>query len=172
MNDPLTLYKLMILYMLKKVTFPLTNSQMLQFFLDNDYTDYFTFQRVLNELETSGLVHSRTARNTSRYGITPQGEESLDCFVSSLSEAIIGDMDSFLSQHKTQLRNESSVTAAYEKTGGQEYMVHCQVTEGKNTVIRLDLTVPTVEQAETICDNWPKNSQAIYSHAVNLLLKP
>ena len=42
MTDPLTIYKLMILYMLKQVAFPLTNTQMLNYFLDREYTNYFT----------------------------------------------------------------------------------------------------------------------------------
>ena len=33
--DSATLYKLMILYMLNKVDFPLTNSQISEFFLEN-----------------------------------------------------------------------------------------------------------------------------------------
>ena len=41
-QEPETLYKLMILYMLNKVNFPLTNSQLTQFFLDKEYTTYFT----------------------------------------------------------------------------------------------------------------------------------
>ena len=38
MAEPFTLYKLIILYMLKKVDFPLTNSQISEFVLDEGYT--------------------------------------------------------------------------------------------------------------------------------------
>lgn len=37
--DSATLYKLMILYMLNKVDFPLTNSQISEFFLENEYDE-------------------------------------------------------------------------------------------------------------------------------------
>ena len=56
LSDPITLYKLMILYMLAHVNFPLTNSQLTDFFLDHEYTTYFTLQQALNELEDAGLV--------------------------------------------------------------------------------------------------------------------
>ena len=36
--DPLTLYKLMTLYMLNKVNFPLTNAQLSGFFQEKGYT--------------------------------------------------------------------------------------------------------------------------------------
>ena len=39
-----TLYKLIIMHMLNKVEFPLTNSQISQFSLENEYTNYFTVQ--------------------------------------------------------------------------------------------------------------------------------
>ena len=44
-----TLYKLIIMHMLNKVEFPLTNSQISQFFLENEYTNYFTVQKSLSE---------------------------------------------------------------------------------------------------------------------------
>ena len=50
MAEPLTLYKLIILYMLKKVAFPLTNAQISEFVLDQEYTTYFTLQQAISEL--------------------------------------------------------------------------------------------------------------------------
>ena len=53
-----TLYKLIIMHMLNKVEFPLTNSQISQFFLENEYTNYFTVQKSLSELiEDLSLIH-------------------------------------------------------------------------------------------------------------------
>lgn len=47
-NEGLIQYKLMILYMLDRVDFPLTGSQISQFLLDK-YTNYFNLQIALNE---------------------------------------------------------------------------------------------------------------------------
>ena len=58
LSDPMTLYKLMNLYMLKQVNFPLTNAQLSEFFLQHEYTNYFTLQQALNELQESGLVRA------------------------------------------------------------------------------------------------------------------
>lgn len=56
MSEPLTLYRLMILYMLDKVDFPLTNTQITNFILEKDYTTYFTVQQTFSELVDSGLI--------------------------------------------------------------------------------------------------------------------
>ena len=45
-TDATTLYKLMVLYMLDKVNFPLSNSQIADFMLDRQYTNYFTLQEL------------------------------------------------------------------------------------------------------------------------------
>ena len=50
LSEPMTLYKLMNLYMLKQVNFPLTYAQISDFFLSREYTDYFTLQQALTEL--------------------------------------------------------------------------------------------------------------------------
>ena len=65
-QEPETLYKLMALYMLNKVNFPLTNSQLTQFFLDKEYTTYFTLQQVLSELCESNLIKSRQVGTSTR----------------------------------------------------------------------------------------------------------
>ena len=44
MADPFTTYKLIVLYMAKHATQALTNSQISEFILDREYTDYFQRQ--------------------------------------------------------------------------------------------------------------------------------
>ena len=45
MAEAFKLYKLIILYMLDKVDFPLTNSQISEFILNEGYTTYFKLQQ-------------------------------------------------------------------------------------------------------------------------------
>lgn len=56
MSDVFTLYKLIVLYMAQQSREELTNSQISQFVLDRDYTDYFHLQQVLSELVETGLL--------------------------------------------------------------------------------------------------------------------
>ena len=70
LSEPMTLYKLMILYMLKQVNFPLTSAQLSNFFLEHEYTTYFTLNQALNELLEAKLLHVETNHNSSRYEIT------------------------------------------------------------------------------------------------------
>ena len=111
MAEPLTLYKLMILYLLKKVNYPLSNGQMSEFFVSKSYTDYFTFQMVINELLGTSLIHKETIRNTSRYELTKEGEEVLFYFENKITGEVKQDMDDFLKENNFKLRTENSVLA-------------------------------------------------------------
>ena len=88
MAEPLTLYKLIILYMLKKVDFPLTNAQISEFVLDQEYTTYFTLQQAISELVEAGLIRMETIRNTSQYYLTEDGDMTLGYFTQRTSTAI------------------------------------------------------------------------------------
>lgn len=171
LSDPITLYKLMILYMLDHVNFPLTNSQLTDFFLDHEYTTYFTLQQALNELKEAGLIRMESTHNSSRYEITKEGDDTLSFFVNNISPAIIEDIDSYLKENKFRLRNEVGVISDFYKSTNQDYIVHCEVREGKSVLIGFDLSVPDKDQAETMASHWKERSQDIYAYVMKTLMK-
>ena len=65
MAEPFTIYKLTILNMLDKVDFPLTNTQISNFFLEQDYTDYFRVQQVISDLVDADLIHAESTHSFS-----------------------------------------------------------------------------------------------------------
>ena len=62
LQDPLTLYKLIVLYMLNRVTFPLTAAQVSDFILGKEYTNFLTLQQVINELTDAGMIATQSIR--------------------------------------------------------------------------------------------------------------
>ena len=168
--EPMTLYKLMNLYMLHQVNFPLTNAQLSNFFLDREYTTYFTLQQALNELLDAGLVKKETMRNSSRYEITKEGEETLEFFGKNISPAIVIDMDEYLKQNRFRMRNEVGLISDFYKSTNQDYIVHCEVREGKAVLVNLDISVPDKEQAEIMCNHWKDRSQEIYAYVMKSLM--
>ena len=62
--------------MLSKVDYPLTNSQISEFILDKEYTNYFHLQQSLSEMIDSKLLEKETIRNTSYYRITNAGNST------------------------------------------------------------------------------------------------
>ena len=95
MAEPATLYKLIILHMLEHIDFPLSNAQISDFFLDREYTDYFTIQQVIHDLMDSGLVRTENTHNSTRYIITPAGKETLHFFHDKISPSIEEDIAAY-----------------------------------------------------------------------------
>ncbi len=91
MAEPFTIYKLTILNMLDKVDFPLTNTQISNFFLEQEYTDYFRVQQVLNDLTDANLIRFESTHNNTQYSITAAGKETLGFFRDKLTDAIEHD---------------------------------------------------------------------------------
>lgn len=170
LSEPMTLYKLMILAMLKKVKFPLANSQISDFFLENEYTTYFTLQQAFSELLDAKLILMESTRNNTLYELTRQGDETLSFFSNKISPAIMEDIDTYLRNNKVRLRNEVSILADYYKNTSNEYTVHCEIREGRSQLIELNLSVPDKSDAEKMCSRWQESNQAIYSYAMKELL--
>ena len=171
LSDPITLYKLMILYMLGHVNFPLTNAQLTDFFLGNEYTSYFTLPQAMNELHEAGLIKVETIHNVSRYESTKEGEETLSFFGKNIAQAIIEDINTYLKENNFRLRNEVGVISDFYKSTNQDYVVHCEVREGKSILIGLDVSVPDKEQAEIMCGHWKERSQEIYAYVMKALME-
>lgn len=168
-DNRLTLYKLIILFMLDRVDFPLTTSQLSQFILDKGYTNYFSFQQALSELEEAGFIHSEQIRNTTQYQLTPEGKEALDMFDYKISTAIKDDIYAYFAAEKINLRNEVEIFATYYPAKRDEYTVQCTILERKETMLDIKLNVPTLEQATRICDTWQEKSSSIYDYLVRQL---
>ncbi|KAB1440994.1 DUF4364 family protein [Candidatus Galacturonibacter soehngenii] len=171
MSESLTLYKLIVLYMLDKVNFPLTEAQITDFILGKEYTTYFSLRQAISELIDADLIKVETFRNSSHYHITEEGRSTLEYFGNKISPSIVADIDEYLVTNQYSLLDEVSTTADYYKTTNNDYAVECKVREKNSDLISLMLTVPTKEQANAICNNWKIENQEIYSYLMDKLMK-
>lgn len=170
MENAFKLYKLIILYMLDRVDFPLTNSQLSEFILDEGYTNYFKLQQTIAELSEEGFVREESTHNRTFYHITEEGEETIHFFKNDISPAIREDIEHFLKKKQYELKNEVSIKADYYPNSSNEYSVHCQVIERGTPLIDLTVTVPTEAEAQTVANNWSGKSQEVYALIMENLL--
>ena len=168
-HDSLTLYKLIILYMLNRVNFSLTTAQISDFILEKEYTNFLTLQQVFSELTEAGMISSQSIRNRTHLSITEEGKETLSFFKNRISDAIINDIETYLAEKEFDMRNEVSVLGDYYKSTSGEYEAHLVAKEKDINLLTITLSVPTEELAASICDNWQKKNQDIYQYLVQEL---
>lgn len=170
MENPLKLYKLIILYMLDRVDFPLANTQLSEFILGEGYTDYFKFRQTITELAEEGFIQEESTHNRTLYHLTAEGEETIHYFRNDISRSIREDIDRFLKKKQYELKNEVSVKSDYYPNSKNEYLVHCRVLERGAPLIDLTITVPTEAEAQAAANNWSGKSQKIYAFIMANLL--
>ncbi len=167
--DSIVLYKLIILYMLDRVDFTLTNAQITDLVIAKKYTDYFTLQSSINEMIETDYISASTIRNSTHYKITMKGEEALAMFENRIPYAIKQDIMEFFDTQRINLRQESEIYSDYQKNENGEYTVSCVIKERNATLIDLKFSVPTKSHAVSICDNWREKSTAVYEQLINSL---
>lgn len=171
MAEPFTIYKLTILNMLDKVDFPLSNTQLTDFFLEHEYTDYFRVQQVISDLLDAELIRTESTHNNTHYYITAAGKETLNLLKDKISDAIELDIINYFAENKLELRNDNSIIADYYRTPNRDFAVRCQYRQKDTNLIDLTLTVKTKEQAEAICNNWKKQNEEVYMYLMDILMK-
>lgn len=169
LQETFTLYKLIVLYMLSRVTFPMTNAQVSDFILEKDYTDFLTLQQVINELIDAGLITSETIRNRTHLAITEEGRETLRFFQNRINAGIKQDINTYFRENEYALRNEVSVLGDYYKSASGEYEAHLVAKDRGIRLVDITISVPDEATASSICDNWQKKNQAIYQHLIQEL---
>ena len=166
----LTLYKMIVLYMLKRCDVPLSKSQIYDFILEKEYTTFLTLQEVFSELASSELVKEKTVANRTYLEITPEGEETLGFFGNRINPSIKVEIDEFLRNNSMRLRNEASILSDYQKTGDNEYTARLIAKENGQSLVDISLSVPTEEIAQSICNNWQERNADIYQYLIEKLM--
>ncbi|MBQ9863224.1 MAG: DUF4364 family protein [Lachnospiraceae bacterium] len=99
-QDPITLYKLIVLYMLDRVNFPLTKAQVGDFILEKEYTTFLKLQQAISELTDADMVRAKSIRNRTHLEITEEGRQTLGFFENRISSSIREEIDNYFKSPK------------------------------------------------------------------------
>ena len=170
MAEPNLIYKITILELLHRSGFPLSNSQITDFFLEGDLTDYFTAQQAISDDEEAGLIFSKTNHNNTTYSITDDGVKTLELFKEKISPALSKDINKYLKVNSISMKEEKSYKATYFKADRGGYVVQLRITENDVPTMDLSFHVGSKEQAETLCNNWKVRSDQVYEAVMDILM--
>ncbi len=166
----LTLYKMIVLYMLKMSKDRLSKAQIYDFILDNEYTNFLTLQEVFSELAESKLITENSEGNRTFLKMTKEGEEALGFFENRINPAIREQINAYFKENGMEMRDYSAINAYYKKTGENEYVAYLSATETGHSLIEIKIPAFTEAMAEAFCENWKKKNQSLYQHIVRELM--
>ncbi|MCR5687268.1 MAG: DUF4364 family protein [Lachnospiraceae bacterium] len=170
MTEPQTLIKLIVLYMLDKVDFPITKAQIYDFILEKEYSNYFALTQATFELTEDGFIESSSTHSSTFLKLTDKGRDTLTFFQNRISEGIRNDINGFYEEHRLEITNRMSVITNYYRTASGDYVADLTAREKSSDLINIKINMPTEDSARAMCEHWRDKSSDIYSFILENLL--
>ena len=171
MTNKLTVFfKTMILYMMGRVDFDLTATQIGEFMVLADYVSFFSFQQLLYDLEHDGMVSSRQVQHQTYYHLEGSGKNALAYFGANLQRDIREEIDAYVREKKWETAQEDALRTDYTLNTNGEYAVRLQALENRMPLLDLTVSVPDEETAQQVCANWHDHNEEIYAYIMQHLL--
>ncbi len=160
--------KLIVLYIISKLTKTVTNLQIVDIILDVTGIDYFTLQAILLELNDKGFISLFYEEETRYYKITDEGIKLLESLINIVPSFIISRVSKKVDGEAKQIKQKSVIYADYFPEEEERYTVKCKITEGGKKAVEIELSVPTKQQAIDICNKWYENPSKYYLEIIKL----
>ena len=168
-SEELVQSKLLLLYIIDESENSLTNEEITEFLLENNYMNYFLIQQYLSELIESGFIEYINKKDKKIYVLLDKGKTTLSYFEDRISENIKNKISSKFIKTKKDQKIATQVIGEYFEKGTNKYIANLKLIENTETLFSLYLNVATAEQAKKICNTWKKNTETIYKNLLNML---
>ncbi|SFA69466.1 DUF4364 family protein [Clostridium frigidicarnis] len=163
--------KLLLLYILKNLKMPITNGQLTDIILENNFINYFILQQYISELVHSSFVKYESVNEKNLLLLTDKGDNVLSFFKDRISSGKITSVDEYISKTKDRLKKELTITADYTIEKDNCYIVNLKAMENETLLMNISVNVATNKQAISLCNNWKENSSEIYNNVMNCIIK-
>lgn len=161
--------KLLVLYVTDSLKHPITNTQLTEIILENNFINYFTLQQYISELIASDFLRYETVNEKKLIRITEKGTNTLSFFSDRISPIKKKIIDDYLLSIVDSIKKELTIYSDYTLGKDDSFIVDLQALENDNLLISLKVSVPTKKQAVSLCNRWKDNPSDIYNKIMNSL---
>jgi len=163
--------KLTLLYLVNKFDIPLASNHITQFALEENMMNFYQVQTYLQEMVDIGYLDKSSNLNSTHYTITGDGIAALDSFTKTIPTEIRNKITKFAGDNRRAVKQDfEKIANHFYDQATNEYIVKCGVYEEDMTLMELNLSVVSKDQAVSICNNWRTNINSLYGEILKLLL--
>lgn len=162
--------KLIILYLLDKLNFGVSDQQLCEIVIKQNLMSYFDLTTSIADLTQSGMVKCIEATMRKLYLITEAGKTTLSFFKKELLLSKRNLINEFCDANKADLQLEASLFSDYVYLGNGEYKVILMVFEKSSAIFELSFRVFSKEDAKKAINEWKNNAKGIYKNIFDTLL--
>ena len=170
-SETLAEKKALILYILNKVSKPISNEALLKLTISIDNMNYFYFQQFLLDLLDNKYIINYTKNEESLYELTKEGKDALKLIKDIIPGITKFKVDNTFKDTLNVFENKISITSDFIPINENEYNIKCKIVDNNQTLFELQLYAGSREQAKLISDNWNKNADKIYPQILGILSK-
>lgn len=155
--------KLLVLYVMESLKQPITNTQLTEIILENNFINYFTLQQYISELVSSEFLKYELVNDKNLIKITEKGLNTLSFFSDRISTIKKKIIDDYLLSMIDSIKKELTIHSDYTLGKDDTFIVNLKALENDNLLINLDVSVPSKKQALDLCNKWNENPSDIYN---------
>lgn len=163
--------KLSILHYCKSFNMPITNAQIVEFYLNSSILNYFDLQQYLNELLSSKLLNYIDVNDRHYYVLTPEGIQALDILGKKLTRDMALQIDKFAKQNRTRFKDSSQVATEYLGESDEGNFVSLKLFEGNEVLLEVKLNIPGREQSMVLSEAWKSRAPLVYQRIIETLVE-
>lgn len=159
--------KLLVLFVLNRLTRPVTILALSDLILTESSVNYFDFIDALSSLVKTGHV---LELDEDRYIITGKGSRNLAEFETRIPYTVRLRAGSAAERMARVLQRNAMVQVSHEMRSDGSASVHLSLSDGLGPILTMDLLAGSEKQAETMEKNFHKNAEEYYGRIANMLL--
>ena len=163
--------KLLLLYIIKSIKYPISNTQLTEIVLENSFINYFMLQQYISELISSDFLKYTEHNSKQVLHLTDKGENVLHFFKDRISPGKIKVVDDYLKRKIESIKKELNISADYTLDNGNSFLVNLKALENDSLLIDLKINVVSKKQAIALCTKWKDSPSEIYTKIINALIE-
>lgn len=136
--------KLLLLYIIKSIKYPISNTQLTDIVLENSFINYFMLQQYVSELISSEFLEYKTQDDDKEIIVlTEKGDKVLFFFKDRISPNKLKLIDEYVRKHVEKIKKELSISADYTVGEDSSFIVNLKAIENNTILIDLNVSVPS-----------------------------
>ncbi|MCL2797752.1 MAG: DUF4364 family protein [Firmicutes bacterium] len=158
-----TLNKLILLFVLDKMDFPLLEDNILNISSQsNNWIPWMECKETVAQLLESGFIYQSIHENKMYFSITPDGRMCLSHFFTRIPTALRAEIADYIKDNRMDFRRKQEYFRNYSKNADGTYTVHLKIVDPAQTALELKLNVSSRHTAKLVYNKWEEKAAQVY----------
>ncbi|MGL5438962.1 MAG: DUF4364 family protein [Filifactoraceae bacterium] len=165
-----TTNKLLILYALECLDFPVPNYVLTDIFMNTNMMHYYLFQQYLAELIELDLANTQESPQGKKLiSITSKGSEALEFFGNDAPSTLKDSLKKYIKDNSSSFVRYNQIKAISTKIDDDHYNVQLSIFDKNYDLINITIDAPSNTIAQDICSKWESEHYEIFNSILKIL---